>query len=211
MSRPRRPRIARGSELTANEWNFLTDQKCADETRGWEWWALTADCTSFREDRLSVADLWAEYSPDVMVEWIEANPGTRPSLWWRYSAPRAAPTDVPTRWFDDTPPPVPRLRLGGIGVGCHECLAHGLVYSFGIPGHWLNQELADFYNGRSKGGRVTHAKEGDFPWPAVDPEDPPVFESQAAYLLRHGLLHPGERERLTDLDFALEAIGCADE
>lgn len=31
--------------------------------------------------------------------------------------------------------------------------------------------------------------------------DPPVFESQAAFLLRHDLLLPGEKERLDRVDY----------
>ena len=41
---------------------------------------------------------------------------------------------------------------------------------------------------------------------AVDPDDPPSFESQAAYLKRLGLLLPGEEKRLVRHDFAPEAI-----
>ena len=37
-------------------------------------------------------------------------------------------------------------------------------------------------------------KEGDFKGVAIDPDDPPVFESQAAYLDRHKLLSDDERE-----------------
>ncbi|HJU18585.1 MAG TPA: hypothetical protein VJ770_19205 [Stellaceae bacterium] len=38
----------------------------------------------------------------------------------------------------------------------------------------------------------------------TDPADPPVFESQAAYLDRHGLFLPGERRRLKAADFEPE-------
>jgi hypothetical protein len=39
---------------------------------------------------------------------------------------------------------------------------------------------------------------------SVDVDDPPVFESQASYLLRLGLLDASERRRLTAADFAPE-------
>ena len=40
---------------------------------------------------------------------------------------------------------------------------------------------------------------------AIDPNDPPIFESEAAYLERHGLFLPGERKRLRKVDFEPEA------
>ncbi len=42
---------------------------------------------------------------------------------------------------------------------------------------------------------------GGFAGQAIDPADPPRFESQAAYLRRHKLLLPGEEKRLTAADF----------
>ena len=41
---------------------------------------------------------------------------------------------------------------------------------------------------------------------SYDPADPPLYESQASYLLRHDLLLPGERRRLTEGDLDPEAI-----
>ena len=208
MTKPRRPRLSKEAELTANEWAYLCDAPCADETRKWEWWALGADCASFREDRPSVIELWEQYAEDVLAEWIGEWPGTRPSLWWCYSAPRAMePSD---RWFGKTPQPEPRRRLGGIGTPCHECLAHGLHLNHGIPAYWIPQSQVDYYNGRKTAVNVRvmpeSYKEGDFPYPAIDPEDPPAYESEATYLDRHGLFLPGERERLTEEDFEPEAV-----
>lgn len=40
----------------------------------------------------------------------------------------------------------------------------------------------------------------------ADPDDPPRFESQAAYLRRHGLLLPGELRRLTAAAFEPEIV-----
>jgi hypothetical protein len=40
----------------------------------------------------------------------------------------------------------------------------------------------------------------------VDPDDPPTFESQAAYLKRLKLLLPGEEKQLTPDDFTPEWI-----
>jgi hypothetical protein len=41
---------------------------------------------------------------------------------------------------------------------------------------------------------------------SVDPNDPPILESEASYLERHGLLLPGERQRLRKTDFEPVAV-----
>ena len=41
---------------------------------------------------------------------------------------------------------------------------------------------------------------------AIDPLDPPKFESEAAFLRRHRLLLPSERARLTEADFEPELV-----
>jgi hypothetical protein len=43
-------------------------------------------------------------------------------------------------------------------------------------------------------------------WPPIDVADPPIFESEAAYLKRLRLLLPGEARRLRRADYAPEAI-----
>jgi hypothetical protein len=53
-----------------------------------------------------------------------------------------------------------------------------------------------------------HVEQGeDFAGVAIDENDSPRYESQAAYLERHGLLTPAERRRLTEKDFAPEVVG----
>ena len=47
---------------------------------------------------------------------------------------------------------------------------------------------------------------GPFPGQPIDPDDPPVYESQPDYLRRHNLLLPGEAQRLTAADFAPEVV-----
>ena len=57
-----------------------------------------------------------------------------------------------------------------------------------------------YYNGRSKdihGNPIgTNYKEGDFEGVAIDPNDPPRYESEAAYLKRLNLLTPAELKYL---------------
>ncbi|MDH5324375.1 MAG: hypothetical protein OEZ68_04230 [Gammaproteobacteria bacterium] len=78
--------------------------------------------------------------------------------------------------------PEPRKRLGGIGrpmFWCERKYPQG--YSFGIP--WPCWSFEQFKR-----------LPGYIP---IDPENPPVFESQAAYLERLGFLLPGEKRRIT--------------
>ena len=59
-------------------------------------------------------------------------------------------------------------------------------------------------------GQVINPKAADDPEPfrgvAIDPADPPVFESQAAYLKRHGLFLRGEERRLPVDAFEPEVV-----
>ena len=63
-----------------------------------------------------------------------------------------------------------------------------------------------YYNGHARdiyGKPIgTENRPGSFTGVSLDPRNPPVFDSQAAYLDRHGLFLPGERKRLGKADFA---------
>ena len=113
--------------------------------------------------------LWEEYRAAILAEWIEAHPGTRPSLWWKYDAPRVTTTTAGRYAGTLTGARMiePRQLLSGSGSPRHEVTANAPSYRYGIP-HWFG-----------------------------DLDDPPLFESQHAYLKRHGLLEPGERKPLT--------------
>jgi hypothetical protein len=84
--------------------------------------------------------------------------------------------------------PGPRKRLGGVGTPAHECRAYAPNFEFGIPSLW-----------RLPGDHLTRGT-------PIDPEDPPAFESEAAYLLRLNLLLPDELARLLPEDFDPEEI-----
>ena len=80
-----------------------------------------------------------------------------------------------------------RRRLGGTGQPAHDVSGYAEEYEFGLPTIWVQQ-----------GGFLAGI--------AVDPSDPPTFESEAAYLRRLGLLQAGESERLSKADYEPEAI-----
>jgi len=87
----------------------------------------------------------------------------------------------------------PRQRLGGIGTPEFEVLGIVPRYVLGVPADWV------------KKWEIQYCGEG-FAGVLIDPDDPPIYESQAAYLDRHNLFVPGERRRLTEADFEPELI-----
>ena len=115
--------------------------------------------------------------PEILAHFVANHPGRRPAVWWKLRGE-------------------PRARLGGQGTAPWDCgLAYVPTFDRGIPSLWED------------GGLWTSL--GKVPPPsfvAFDPEDPPVFESEAAYLKRHELLLPGEAKRLGRADFEPEPI-----
>jgi hypothetical protein len=122
------------------------------------------------------AALWHGYEEQIVGEHIAEQPGTRPLRWWEFSAPE------------------PRRRVGGVGTPCHEHLAHVEHYVFGVPDQWIS----DIETYRRMGMPLTV--------PALDPDDAPLYESEASYLERLKLLAPGERRRLKPEDFEPESV-----
>jgi hypothetical protein len=104
--------------------------------------------------------------------------GTRPFIWWSLEA-RA-----------------PRRRLGGVGTPKHEVLNYFPEIRFGIPVYWVNEWEVSYFNGRRRdihGNRIgTEYADGHFQGRAIDPDDPPRYESEATYLARLGLLSAAE-------------------
>lgn len=132
--------------------------------------------------------LWREHGDRIVDEHVEQFPGTRPERWWEFDAPRSPRGTYPGCFYDGTLSEQ-RERMGGIGTPQHEVLCFVPRFSFGVPVGWIDQYWAE----RGKGA-------------AIDPDDPPLYESQASYLERHGLFLPGERKRLTKADWEAESI-----
>jgi hypothetical protein len=86
-------------------------------------------------------------------------------------------------------------------------------FSYGLPTCWISQRDVEYYTGtaRDMHGNLTNPKpSGTFKGVEIDPDNPPTYESQAAYLERHDLFLPGERRRLTKRDFEPEEIAHDD-
>jgi hypothetical protein len=111
-------------------------------------------------------DLWREHKNEFLPEFIRKHPGRRPVAWWLYDAPRWDRKF--DAWFDGTLME-PRRQVGGAGATPWDSgLAVVPWFSYGLPNSWEGYDAAD----------------------------PPRFESQAAYLQRHGLLTEAERKVL---------------
>jgi hypothetical protein len=161
---PRKPRHGkeRTPELTDGLIEFFETGK-----EDFEVWACS-------EDKLK--ELWALYRKNLLPEFIKQNLCQRPFGWWEYDAPRW--DDPYTDCYYHGTLPESRQRLGGVGDPIYEHLAYVPNFRFGLPTSWISTELADYYR----------KKENDFQGVPINPSNPSVFESEAMYLKRHGLL-----------------------
>lgn len=127
--------------------------------------------------------IWESNKNKIITDWIKKTPCTRPWAFWEFDVKEI------------------RRRIGGIGdlfhdwgdYTPHECY-------FGIPGAWVSAFDEAYYNGKALDvfGKVIPSpfKDGDFQKTAYDPNDLPVFESEAAHLERHGFLTTTEKTYL---------------
>lgn len=143
---------------------------------------------------------WNAARDRILKDWIRERPGTRPSFWWIFDAPRMSAQDLERNGWDASffsdHLAAPRLRLGGVGDPKFEHFAYTPTFRCGVPAEWI--DASDLEEHPDPDVR------------AIDPIDPPRFESQAAYLKRQGLLQPGEERRLKSAAFEPEVIGSAD-
>jgi hypothetical protein len=196
MTRPRRPRGGvRG--MSQALWLDFVDEPIPDELWG-ELFFIR------EEERL---EQWRLLRDQIIEAWARERPGTRPSHWWRYTAPKEP---VPV-YGGHRLEAAHRRRLGGVGMPKFEAFNHTPSFEFGVPIGWVNRFEVRYYNGREQ--RDVHGellkpqfKEGDFAGIAPDPAHPPTYESEAAYLKRHNLLLPGEPKRLRKQDFEPEVL-----
>jgi hypothetical protein len=153
-----------------------------------------------------VVKTWHSVRDTFVAQWITSRPGTRPFTWWQFSAPAEPVALAPGRlWRDDDRAAAHRRRLGGRGTPQHEAWGARPTFSFGIPTEWFTSGQVEYYNGRAVDvdGRLLGREFAGRPFAGVAPDafDPPRFESEAAYLQRHGLLTKSERAMLTAADF----------
>ena len=158
-----------------------------------------------------LAEWWTALREPLVDGWIATYPGTRPFGWWVVDAPRWRREDLPERqrFFADANVklPEPRRRLGGVGDPIFEHLNFAPELSFGVPVQFVHPDDVAYYNGRATKPLVGEPyKDGDFSGQAIDPADPPRYESEAAYLKRHERFVDGECERLPGDAFDLTVV-----
>jgi len=112
------------------------------------------------------------------------DPATQQLFWQQYCDVIVAhhikrhPGTRPLLWWRFSSPG-PRRRVGGIGTPLHECSSYARNLEYGVPTDW--RTAGDYLRAGT---------------PISDTE-PPLFESEAAYLRRHDLFRRGERSRLS--------------
>ncbi|MDP2955896.1 MAG: hypothetical protein Q8N53_05710 [Longimicrobiales bacterium] len=147
---------------------------------------------SFFVSDAEMREAW-EFARDALLrEWIRTRPGTRPPGWWRFDWPKK-----------------PRRRLGGVGTSAGDP-AYVEDYEKGIPSQWVDPWDVLYFTGRQvdvEGLPIGLEFLGsDFDGVAPDPNDPPLYESEAAFLKRLGHLLPGEQARIPAQAFEPVAI-----
>lgn len=178
------------------EWAAMLDRPLPPGTSGWDAWMIQFNpdkASAMGGSHPSLQEVFEAHEGEVLEEWINTRPGTRPTCWWKWTAPRHG-----------NRPYALRQRLGGAGTSRidwaeavnleHACLD----LAFGIPTHWIDAAEIPWLRQRDPAGHLDLVP--------FDPTDPPVFEAQAAFLRRHSLLLPEEAERLTDADFEPEPV-----
>lgn len=184
----RRSRVKRGG-FAEHERRWAFGEELDIGGRGW---LFTAP-----ESRLG--EVWEAFRDEVVARWVAVHPGTRPPLWWEREAPLWPETvEPPPGWHAGLR--LPRARRGGTGTPACDVLAYGRAYVRGIESTWLTPWMVDYYSGRATNvdGIPIGLEFADreFPYTALDPADPPAYDSEATYLRALDLLRAGEEERV---------------
>lgn len=152
---------------------------------------------------------WNLHSERIVAEHVARYPGSRPVRWWDYDAPRLPLGTYPGCYWDGELSE-PRKRIGGVGTPGHDVLAYVPLFDYGLPVIWITPWQVRYYSGTAvdvHGNPIgSRNPNKNFKGVAIDPDDPPIFESQATYLKRHRLFLAGEERRLKKSDFEPEAI-----
>jgi hypothetical protein len=181
---PRKRRIAKTRtklDVSPLLWVWLNDGECDSEV---EFDVLLLECShanAFSRGEDKLLTLWRTVRDELLEACTAQRPGTRPSLWWELDAPRQPAGGAHKGWWYDGQLQEPRKRLGGKGETPWDMgLAVVPWFRCGVPAYWET----------------------------FDVNDPPVFESQATYLDRNGLLTAAEKRRLLKADFDPVIIGA---
>lgn len=114
----------------------------------------------------ALEEAWTAARVELVAAAVETRPGTRPWAWWLFDAPRDPA--APEERAAASPGPTWRAPRERARVGGTGRPEALRGQMFGLAAEWSG----------------------------VDPADPPVVESQAAYLVRHRLVARDERARI---------------
>jgi len=166
---PYKKELAKKRKLSPVALAYLSDSEgpLEDFEKG-SLWCLRSGMPGFFDDDVDPKELWEKHRGDFLPEFIEKHPAKRPIPWWLFDAPR---WNDPYKgiYFHGTLPE-PRQRIGGTGTPNYEVLSYVPHFAKGIPTGWDEK--------------------------SIDPDNPPIFESEASYLLRHDLLSLAEKRYL---------------
>ncbi|GMR20201.1 MAG: hypothetical protein BMS9Abin36_0796 [Gammaproteobacteria bacterium] len=198
-NRKKRVRHRRGLPTDPAVYAFMAEQPIPEGIN--KYLLIDFEYPTVRQEKCQAE--WDKCKELILEEWTK--PGTRPQYWWIFDAPKAN-----LKTYTGKVLTAARKRLGGIGTPVYEVLNITPSFRYGVPTCWVDEFQEEYYNGRARDVNddliETNYKEGDFSGVAIDPDDPPVFESQAAYLKRHKLLSVEEKKDLTKSDYEPEII-----
>ncbi len=151
---------------------------------------------------------WAKYRKELLKTWIRQNPGTRPFAWWQHDAPHEPLVDYdPEHWRIKSAPI--RKRLGGTGTPSHALPGGDDSLLRGIPTVFVDEfDIQEFHDWDTDREDLPARETLNIAEPPqlYDPEDPPLYESEAAYLQRHGLLKKAETKWLENYPEAFDPV-----
>jgi hypothetical protein len=127
--------------------------------------------------------LWRAHGRAILASWVHEHPGTRPAAWWLFDA------------TDD------RRVVDARGQVPDDSVYPGPL--FGATQQWVpaTEDTSDPYAWHTRSWKHGHYR--------VNDQDPPIVESQAEFLRRRRAFLPGERARLTPVDFEPVRLGPA--
>lgn len=178
------PRRASAGEIPAAMLCRLRGEPFPADTTGPErWHAAQSDVDGASLGPMSLREAWERVGGELLAEWRERWPGTRPSGWWELDAPRCDEPGVPG-WIRDRLAAPRGVRVGG------EALLPSL------PRGWVPSQHCGLF--------------APHPWTRPQYADPTIeleIEAEHVYLARHGLLTPDEALAVGDApEIVLERV-----